>query len=81
MPLHKPRLSCYLTRGPCSPPPLPTLQALDRYLKEERVRFRELFSHFDTDRSGHLDGRELGRLARKLVPGATEAQVEYFQVR
>lgn len=54
---------------------------LDSYLKQEKVRFRELFAQFDRDRSGHLDGRELRRLMQALMPHVTESQLEYFQVR
>jgi hypothetical protein len=53
---------------------------LDNYLKEARVRFREVFTQFDRDRSGYLDSREFRALVQALLPRATEAQLAYFQV-
>lgn len=56
------------------------MQVLDNYLKEARVRFRELFAQFDANRSGTLESAELRRLMQALMPRATEAQLNYFQV-
>lgn len=55
-------------------------QVLDQYLKDARVRFREVFAEFDRDRSGHLDSRELRQLIKALLPRATEVQLAYAQV-
>ncbi|KAK9823944.1 hypothetical protein WJX72_006570 [[Myrmecia] bisecta] len=53
--------------------------ALDGYLREERVRFRELFAEFDSDGSGSLDVRELRRLVQELLGGdLAEQQLCYF---
>ncbi|PNH07904.1 hypothetical protein TSOC_005602 [Tetrabaena socialis] len=41
--------------------------ALDTYLRTERVRFSELFAHYDADRSGKLEPRELGVLVADLL--------------
>ena len=55
--------------------PLYFPQALDTYLKQQRVRFTELFREFDRDRSGHLDSHELRSMIQALMPNVTEAQL------
>lgn len=40
-----------------------------------------MFDHFDADRSGYLDMAELRELVRAILPGFTEGQLLYFQVR
>jgi hypothetical protein len=50
---------------------------LDSYLKDARVRFREVFNQFD---SVSLDSREFKALDRHCCPRATGAQLAYFQV-
>eukprot|EP00798_Chlamydomonas_sp_ICE-L_P029768 gene29768-5416_t len=52
---------------------------LDQYLRSERVRFRELFEHFDRDRSGTLDSSELRQMIQQLMPHATDTQLRYFR--
>ena len=54
--------------------PLP-VKALDAYLKQYKVKFKELFHEFDTDRSGHLDSNELRQMIHSLMPKVTEAQL------
>lgn len=46
-----------------------------------RVKFRDMFDHFDADRSGQLDMAELRQLVATILPGFTEGQLNYFQVR
>ena len=53
---------------------------LDRYLKEQRVKFKDLFDSLDTDRSGTLEIRELAQLVKQLVPGVTVPDVKYIMV-
>ncbi|KAG2427358.1 hypothetical protein HXX76_012552 [Chlamydomonas incerta] len=52
--------------------------SLDRYLREQKVKFSDLFNSFDTDRSGTLEIRELAQLVKQLVPGVTVAEVKYI---
>lgn len=52
--------------------------SLDRYLREQRVRFKDLFASFDTDHSGTLEIRELAQLVRQLVTGVTVAELKYI---
>ncbi|PNH07905.1 Calmodulin-like protein 3 [Tetrabaena socialis] len=51
---------------------------LDRHLRENKVKFSDLFSTFDADGSGTLEIRELAQLVRQLVPGTTAAEVKYI---
>ncbi|GIL82053.1 hypothetical protein Vretifemale_10957 [Volvox reticuliferus] len=53
-------------------------EALDAALKEHRVRLRDVFDRYDTNRNGMLEGRELGRLVRDLLPDAREADLRYL---
>jgi hypothetical protein len=53
---------------------------LDSYLKTQRLRFQEVFESFDADASGKLDGPELTRLIKELLPTVTLAELRYFQV-
>jgi hypothetical protein len=45
-----------------------------------QVRFSEVFSRYDTDRSGRLEPRELGRLVADLLgpEAASASDVAYF---
>jgi hypothetical protein len=52
--------------------------ALDNYLKTNKVRFADLFQEYDTDRSGSLEGPEISRLVRKLLPQVNEHELRYF---
>ena len=45
-----------------------------------QARFSEFFRAFDADRSGFLDMAEMRTLVQKMLPNATEAHVQYFQV-
>ena len=45
------------------------------------MRLKQLFDAADTDRSGALDSRELGRLVKRVMPEATSAQLNYLLVR
>ncbi|KAG2493237.1 hypothetical protein HYH03_008653 [Edaphochlamys debaryana] len=51
---------------------------LDRYLRENKVKFKDLFDSYDTDRSGSLEIRELAQLVKQLVPGVKAADVKYI---
>eukprot|EP00198_Chlamydomonas_reinhardtii_P013244 XP_001702581.1 predicted protein [Chlamydomonas reinhardtii] len=51
---------------------------LDRYLKENRVRFSAMFEAFDADRSGTLEAEELAKLVKKLVPGVSSSEIKYI---
>ena len=53
---------------------------MDTYLKQQRVRFTELFREFDRDRSGHLDSHELRSMIKALIPNVTEAQLRCGRV-
>ncbi|GIL68702.1 hypothetical protein Vafri_21956 [Volvox africanus] len=63
--------------GPTSPADR-LFEALDAALKEHRVRLRDVFDRYDTNRNGMLEGRELGRLVRDLLPDASEADLRYL---
>lgn len=45
-----------------------------------QVKFHDLFLHYDADRSGRLEPRELGRLVGDLLgpQQATDSDVAYF---
>ena len=51
---------------------------LDEFLRNSRMRLRELFDAADTDRSGALDRREASALLRHVMPGITAAEEAYF---
>lgn len=53
---------------------------LDRYLKENRMRAREVFDHFDQQRRGWLKPDELGRLIQHFLPHVSKGDLKYFQV-
>jgi hypothetical protein len=56
-------------------------KALDTYLKEQQVRFQQLFESHDRDRSGTLDARELAQLVQDVMGKvATVADVKFLQV-
>ncbi len=55
-------------------------QRLDTYLKENRVRLRQLFDAADADRSGALDSKEMARLIKHVMPEAGRPQFNYFIV-
>lgn len=44
-------------------------ETLDAYLKEQRLRCREVFNHFDGGAKGWLAPEELGRLVEHFLPG------------
>lgn len=46
-----------------------------------QVRLRDVFDRYDTNRSGRLEMREVGRLIRDLVPDASDADIRYILVR
>jgi Ca2+-binding EF-hand superfamily protein len=49
-------------------------------MRPSQARFRELFDGYDSSRRGYLGAREVGRLVRDLVPGATDSQVRLLGV-
>lgn len=51
---------------------------LDTYLRTNKVKLQELFAAYDTDRSGNLRPKELGRLIRDLLPDVGRAELHYF---
>lgn len=55
--------------------------ALDAYLRQERVRLRELFDSHDMDGSGSLEAYELARLVKEVMPNASKQELLYFEVR
>eukprot|EP00798_Chlamydomonas_sp_ICE-L_P029766 gene29766-5414_t len=55
-------------------------QRLDQYLKENKVRFRDLFDSFDARRKGFLDVTELESLVTRLMPDVGRGDLKYFQV-
>jgi Ca2+-binding EF-hand superfamily protein len=55
-------------------------EELDRCLKHERVRLRDLFEEYDFDDDGRLERGELARFARRVIPEATREDVTYFRV-
>lgn len=57
---------------------LDLFQALDVFLKTYQARLRDVFDHFDSDGSGALDGNELGRFLRRLMPEVGGEDVRYF---
>lgn len=54
-------------------------EALDRLLKERRVKFSQLFREYDADGSGGLDANELSRLVTELLPNVTSSEQRYFR--
>ena len=54
--------------------------ALDRYLKTEKRRLRDVFDAFDLDKDGALDRRELSRAIAKILPSASNHDMHYFRV-
>lgn len=53
---------------------------VDRYLKTEKYKFKDLFNRYDRDESGVLSSYELRLLVRDLLPRVTEGQLNYLQV-
>ena len=53
---------------------------IDRMLKDERRRLRDVFDEYDRNKDGVLTGEELGRFIRAAVPDATLPEVRYFGV-
>ena len=53
---------------------------IDRMLKDERRRLRDVFDEHDRNKDGILTGEELGRFIRAAVPDATLPEVRYFGV-
>ncbi len=45
-----------------------------------QIRLRDVFDRYDYNRNGRLEARELARLVRDLLPGATEADFNYLLV-
>lgn len=69
-----------VARGSAPLPAGDLFHALDTYLKTNQVRFRDLFAKYDTDRSGQLEGDEVRRLVKELLPSANEHEMRYFWV-
>jgi calmodulin len=59
-------------------PPGDLFHALDNYLKTNRVRFADVFQEFDADSSGSLEGPEISRLVRRLLPAVSDHELRYF---
>ena len=55
-------------------------QRLDRYLKEGRVRFKDLFGQFDRGSKGYLSPGEMRQFIQELMPEVAEGDLKYFQV-
>ncbi|KAK3241898.1 hypothetical protein CYMTET_48379 [Cymbomonas tetramitiformis] len=78
-----PRLVGRLVRGnqvELTKPPPDLFKALDSYLRSNQKRLRDVFDEFDDDNSGALDGRELARMVKKLLPDVHAGELRYFQV-
>ena len=50
-------------------------KALDRHLKDNRARLRDVFDDLDVDGSGALDASELRAFVLRLIPDADDAEV------
>jgi hypothetical protein len=55
--------------------------SLDAYLKNQRLRFNDLFDQYSTKRRGELGIHELKQLVKDIMPKVTDAQILFFQVR
>lgn len=53
-------------------------QALDVFLKTHEARLKDVYDFFDSDNNGALDGNELGRFLRRLMPDVGGEDVRYF---
>ena len=52
---------------------------LDEFLKQKRVRLKDLFDSFDGNRDGELTINELAALIRQQMPEVSRAELLYFQ--
>lgn len=57
---------------------MPLVPSQDTFLKAYQARLRDVFDHFDSDGNGTLDGNELGRFLRRLMPEVGGEDVRYF---
>lgn len=53
---------------------------LDRYLKQQQMRAREVFDHFDQEKRGWLTPSELGKLVTHFLQHLSKGDLHYFQV-
>ena len=63
--------------------PLPAnsfFAALDEYLKVKQARLKEVFDHFDADKSGSIDPGELAQWVRELMPESSPADASLVQL-
>lgn len=55
--------------------------SLDAHMKSRRVQLADVFSSYDSNRSGQLDSRQQQRLVEAFMgTGSTEAQLRFCQV-
>ena len=62
-------------------PPPDLIFALDHYLKLNQCRLRDFFNEFDTDGYGTLSKRQLRKMVLRVLPEASDEELQYFQVR
>ncbi|KAK3275867.1 hypothetical protein CYMTET_16030 [Cymbomonas tetramitiformis] len=72
----------FTSRGEVEPrTPQPDLfRALDAYLQDQQLRLRELFELFDVDGSGTLDGREVAKIVKTVLPDVRAGELRFLQV-
>lgn len=63
-----------------SHPAVMLFDTLDQYLKQQQMRAREVFDHFDRDKRGWLTPSELAQLVQHFLKHLSEGDLKYFQV-
>ena len=61
-------------------PMLDLFDALKAYCQSKEMSLDAVFEKFDVDNRGALEGAELAHLVSKLLPGASDSEISYFQV-
>ena len=56
------------------------VETLDATLKKQQARLKDFFDAFDAGGNGTLQVSELSALIQKLMPGATPADLRFFQI-
>ena len=54
------------------------IDGLDRYLKDQHARLKDVFDTFDRDRVGALNRSDVSTMIRALLPDATAGDVQYI---
>ena len=55
------------------------IDGLDRYLKDQHARLKDVFDTFDRDRVGALNRSDVSAMIRALLPDATAGDVQYIR--